>query len=140
MPTNINIRRANSAGAEETKDNMVTGMKILPLALIIGAVALAGCEKSKKSNRPYYDGIQFKVTAKPVDKKVTLAVFTVEVKEAGLSYDGARQAAQHAGVSYCLTKAGYGTSDISWDIDPMDPESQLRLTDGAAVFQGTCAS
>lgn len=112
---------------------------VLPIALLLGAVALSGCDKAK-SKRPYYDGVQFKIKTKVVDKKTTRADFTVEVYEAGLSLDGARQAAQHSGVTYCLVEAGYGTSVIDWDVDPNDPEAQLRLVDGVAVFRGTCDS
>ena len=110
---------------------------VLPVALLLGAVALAGCDKAK-NKRPTYAGVPFKITTKPVDKKVSRADFTVKVDEAALSLDGARQAAYHSGVTYCLNDGGYGTSRIIWDVDPQDPESQLRLVDGAAVFQGKC--
>ncbi len=118
---------------------MTFGKVVLPVVLLLGAVALAGCDKAK-SKRPYYDGVQFKIKTKAVDKKASRADFTVEVYDAALSLDGARQAAYHSGVTYCLIEAGYGTSLIDWDVDPQDPETQLRLVDGAAVFQGKCQS
>ena len=116
-----------------------SGKTILSVALVLSAVALTGCESAKKK-RPTYDGVPFKIKTKPVDKKVSLANFTVEILDAAQSLEGARLAAAHAGVTYCLSEAGYGTSDITWDVNPRDPEAQLRLVDGDAVFQGTCAS
>lgn len=119
--------------------SMKSAKIVLPIVLVLGAVALSGCDKSK-SKRPSYDGVEFKIKTKPVDKKVSRADFIVEIKDAAQSLDGVRLAAAHAGVRYCLTEAGYGTSDIIWDVDPRDPEAQLRLVDGNAVFQGTCES
>jgi len=116
-----------------------SGKIILSVALVLSTVALAGCDSAKKK-RPTYDGVPFKIKTKPVDKKVSRANFIVQVLDASQSLDGARLAAAHAGVSYCLSEAGYGTSDITWDVNPRDPEAQLRLVDGTAVFQGTCAS
>ena len=115
------------------------GKTVLLIAVVLGAVALSACDKAK-NKRPTYDGVPFSIKTKPVDKKVSRADFTVEIKDAALSLDGARLAAAHAGVRYCLSDAGYGTSDIIWDINPRDPEAQLRLVDGNAVFQGTCES
>lgn len=119
--------------------SMTNKKTILLFTVVLGAVALTGCDKAK-SKRPYYDGVQFSIKTKPVNKKASRADFIVEVKDAALSLDGARQAAYHSGVTYCLTEAGYGTSLIDWDVDPQDPEAQLRLVDGAAVFQGKCES
>lgn len=116
---------------------MTFGKLTLPFVMALSAAALTSCD-TFKSKRPFYDGVQFNIKTKPVDKKASRADFTVEVDDAGLSLEGARQAAYHAGVTYCLSKAGYGSSDIDWDVDPNDPESQLRLVDGAAVFQGKC--
>lgn len=106
-------------------------------ALVASAGLLVGCGKSL-SERTFYDGVPFKTKAKPVDKKVSLADFRVEVFKASQSYKGARLAAHHAGVTYCLSDAGYGTSEITWDVDPFDPEADLRLDGDTAVFHGTC--
>ena len=118
---------------------MKSGKIALPLVLVLGTVALTACENAR-NKRPAYDGVEFKIKTKPVDKKVSRADFVVEIKDAALSFDGARLAAAHAGVRYCLSEAGYGTSDIIWDVNPRDPEAQLRLVDGTAVFHGTCES
>ncbi|MEL0435987.1 hypothetical protein [Phycobacter sp. K97] len=109
------------------------------LALAAAGALLMGCGSSFK-DRTLYDGIAFKAKAKPVDKKVSRADFRVEVSKASQSYKGARLAAHHAGVTYCLTDAGYGTSEIVWDVDPYDPDAELRLDGDTAVFHGTCQS
>ena len=107
--------------------------------LVLVAVGLLGCG-SFSNDRTLYDGVPFKTKAKPVDKKVSRAHFRVEVSKAPQSYKGARLAAHHAGVTYCLSEAGYGTSEIIWDVDPYDPEAELRLEGDTAVFHGTCDS
>lgn len=105
--------------------------------LLLSVAVLAGCGSSF-SDRTLYDGVAFKAKAKPVDKKVTRADFRVEVSKASQSFKGARMAAHHAGVTYCLSEAGYGTSDIIWDVDPYDPDAELRLDGDTAIFYGTC--
>ncbi|WP_232281922.1 hypothetical protein [Roseobacter sp. SK209-2-6] len=117
--------------------NMASMVKILSVSMLCAGL-LAACGPSKE-DRLRFDGIPFKAKAKVVDKKVSRAHFRVEVYDAPLSLEGARLAAHHSGVSYCLTEAGYGTSKIDWDIDPFDPEAALALDGTTAVFHGTCA-
>ena len=114
-----------------------SGKVVLPAVIVLCAITLTACAKAK-SKRPLYDGVPFSIKTKPADKKASRADFTVEIKDAALSLDGVRQAAYHSGVTYCLAEAGYGTSNIIWDIDPNDPESKLRLVEGTAIFQGKC--
>jgi len=115
---------------------MVSRVKLLAAtALCLGVVT--ACDQSE-DDRIRYDGIPFKAKAKVIDKKVSLANFRVEVYDAQQSFEGARMAAHHAGVSYCLAEAGYGTSRIIWDVDPFDPEAQLVLDGTSAIFHGTC--
>ncbi|MGR3758790.1 hypothetical protein ACUXV3_01450 [Roseobacteraceae bacterium NS-SX3] len=102
----------------------------------LAAAALVSACGSSVSNRTLYDGVAFKVKAKPVDKKATLALFTVEVAKAARSLQGAREAAHHEGTSYCIRN--YGTSRIDWTPDPLDPAAPLRMSDGTAVFSGKC--
>lgn len=107
----------------------------LALALA-SALVLSSC--GNVSNRPTYDGVAFKARAKAVDRKETRAVFRVEVPDVSRSIMGARLAAHHAGVTYCLSDAGYGTSKIDWDINPLDPEATLKLDGDDAIFVGEC--
>ena len=117
---------------------MSISLKTISVLALSGAL-LGGCGSSFK-DRTLYDGVAFKTKAKAVDKKVSLAAFRVEVAKASQSYEGARLAAHHAGVTYCLTDAGYGTSQIVWDVEPYDPEAELRLDGDTAIFHGTCQS
>lgn len=102
----------------------------------VATLMLAGCESVTGSNRPLYGGVPFKVKAKAVDKKANLALFAVTIKDAMRSEAGAREAADHAGTTYCI--ANYGSSKITWTVDPADTEVPLTLQDGDATFQGTC--
>ncbi|KIC10090.1 hypothetical protein RA19_13150 [Leisingera sp. ANG-M1] len=111
-------------------------MKFFPIAGLVAVAALAACGSTATSNRPVYDGVPFKVKAKPIDKKTDPATFSIEIKNAGRSIKGAREAAAHGGTKYCVQN--YGSSKIAWVADPMDEEAQLTLTDGRAIFQGTC--
>ena len=108
-------------------------MRILGItALVLGAAAMAGCVN--KNNRITYDGKYFRAKASKVDKQRD--VFVVTVRDASQSLDGARQAAYHTGVSYCL--ASFGSSDIIWEQDPLDEESTLRIADDTLSVQGRC--
>lgn len=103
--------------------------------LIGAAVALtliAGCEAEEK--RIYHDGIYFRTKTDPIDKKRTLADFTVTVKDATQSLDAARKAGAYEGTKYCIDK--YGNSRIDWVVGP-DAE-QLTVSDGDVQFRGTC--
>ena len=99
------------------------------------AGALAGCA-DLVNNRPLYGGVPFKAKAKAVDKKADRAVFTVAVSDATRSLEGARLAAHHEGVRYCIEN--YGTSKIDWPIDLDNPEVPLPRDGDNALLRGTC--
>ncbi len=112
-------------------------MTIKSVALIAAAsLALAAC--SREDSRTRYDGVPFQVKYKAVNKKVSRKDFVVEVRDPQLSETGARAAAHHNGVTYCLTDAGYGTSDILWENDPLDEEVALVIEGNSAIFRGKC--
>lgn len=113
----------------------MTGIK--PIALIAAAgLALAACES--KDERLRYDGIPFQVKFKAANKKESRKGFIVEVKEPQQSEKGARAAAHHGGITYCLAEAGYGTSRIIWENDPLDEDVPLVIDGKSAVFRGAC--
>ncbi|CRL11537.1 hypothetical protein NIT7321_02405 [Phaeobacter italicus] len=99
------------------------------------AGALAGCA-DLVNNRPLYGGVPFKAKAKAVDKKADRAVFSVAVSDATRSLEGARLAAHHEGVRYCIEN--YGTSKIAWQADPLNADDAVPLAGGDAVYGGTC--
>ena len=107
-------------------------IRTLAVITAISAAALSGCGQNK--NRVTYEGQSFNAKLSKVDKQRD--VFVVSVKDPARSMDGARQAAHHAATSYCVET--YGTSDIIWDINPLDEEVQLRVTDNQLSFRGRC--
>lgn len=96
------------------------------------ATGLAGCSDSK--NRIAFDGQFFRAKIAKVDKQRD--VFVVTVKDPAKSLEGARLAARHEGISYCLEN--YGTSDVDWVVDPLDEEAQLTIVKDQLTFQGRC--
>lgn len=104
----------------------------------IGALALiavlAGCSGDK--DKILFDGYDFRSKTAPVDKKRSRADFTVTIKDATRSLDGAREAGRYQGTRYCI--ANYGNSDIDWAVGPDTDPAQLRIVDGDLSFQGTC--
>ncbi|MEW2911763.1 hypothetical protein [Leisingera sp. JC11] len=116
---------------------MKTYRMAVPAACLAALALVSACGSSTTNkNRELYDGVPFKAKAKPVDKKTNPAVFQIDIKGAERSIKGAREAAAHSGTKYCVT--AYGSSDIEWANDPRDEETPLTITDGRAVFQGTC--
>ncbi|MEM6303616.1 MAG: hypothetical protein AAF744_02790 [Pseudomonadota bacterium] len=107
-------------------------MTKLTLAAAAVLALLAGCGPDR--NGVAYDGQFFNVRSSKVDSQRD--VFTVTVRDAAKSIEGARLAAHHEGVSYCVEN--YGSSDITWRTDPLDEEAQLTLTDGDLTLQGKC--
>lgn len=106
-------------------------------ALLCTAFVVAGCGSvTSRDKRVSYDGVLFRTSAKAVNRKVTLAEFKVVVKNALRSPKGARQAALHEATGYCIEN--YGSSDILWSVDPLDPEQDLPLDGDDAVYVGTC--
>ena len=103
----------------------------LVATVAIGAT-LAGCTDSK--NRIAFDGQYFRAKIAKVDKQRD--VFVVSVKDPARTLEGARQAAYHEAVSYCLKN--YGSSQIIWQQDPLDEEAQLQIVDNVLSFQGRC--
>lgn len=113
----------------------MTVLKSIALVAAAG-FSLAGCTPADERVR--YDGIPFQVKFKAANKKVSRKDFIVEVKDPLQSEKGARAAGHHGGVSYCLAEAGYGTSKIIWENDPLDEEVPLVIDGKSAVFRGAC--
>ena len=113
----------------------MTAVKSIALLAAAG-LALAAC--SSNDDRVRYDGIPFQVKYKAANKKVSRRDFIVTVKEPQRSEKGARAAAHHGGVTYCLSEAGYGTSKIIWQNDPLDEAVPLVIDGRSAVFRGKC--
>lgn len=98
-------------------------------------LALGACN-ANKDKRILFDGIHFRTKAKPVDRKVSVADFRVEVKNATQSLDGARGAGEYGGIRYCISN--FGSSRIDWAIGPDTDPAALTLEGDTLVFRGTC--
>ena len=118
-------------GVGATYPGLARGAAAAALCLL----ALAGCN-ADKDNQTLFDGQQFRTKAKPADRKVTLAAFTVDVKNVSKSLKGARAAGEYAGIRYCVVN--YGSSRIDWEVGPeTDPET-LVIEKDSLTFRGTC--
>lgn len=95
---------------------------------------LAGC--TSQEDRIAFDGKYFKTKISKVDGQRD--VFTLLVKNASQSIDGAREAARYDATVYCVNN--YGSSDIVWVIGPDTPADNLRLVDDSLTFSGSCPS
>ncbi len=102
--------------------------------LLIGALALTACTQQRESRKVAFDGIAFRMKAKAVDKRVSRADFTVEIRDAVQSLDGAREAGRWQGTRYCIEN--YGTSVIDWVVGPDSDASQLTLVNGDLTLRG----
>lgn len=96
-------------------------------------MALTGCEQN--SNRIAFDGAFFKAKARQIED-ADLSMFTVEVARVSQTLEGARQAAAHEGLRYCIDN--FGTSRIRWVVGPETPVETLRVVDDTLTFQGEC--
>ncbi|KUP93833.1 hypothetical protein [Tritonibacter horizontis] len=111
----------------------------LPVTLIAAlGLGLVSCGKLNEDKYPRFDGVPFRVSAKAINKRETLADFRVEVADATRSQSGAYAAADHAAKSYCIEN--YGTSKFDWTNITVGPDGSygLHLDNGAGVFTGTC--
>ncbi|MBW4960556.1 hypothetical protein [Sulfitobacter sp. CW3] len=108
-------------------------MRFFVIACTIAAV-LAGC--SSREDRVAFDGIYFKTKISKVEGQRD--VFTLLVKNASQSIDGAREAARYEATVYCVNN--YGSSDIVWVVGPDTSADNLRLVDDSLTFSGSCPS
>ena len=106
-------------------------MKHLALtALLFGG--LAAC--TDPQNRIAFDGQFFRTNVAKVDK--SRDTFVLSVRNPGKSIQGARLAAHHEGIRYCV--GNFGTSKIEWDVNPLDEAVPPQLEDGKLVYRGKC--
>ncbi|WP_146344767.1 hypothetical protein [Falsiphaeobacter marinintestinus] len=110
------------------------------LPLLLAAIALAGmsaCNSSMSNiDRVAFDGIEFKTKAAATDKKVSRENFTVTVKRALQSLEGAKEAGRYEGIKYCI--ATFGSSKIVWTSGPDVENNQLVLDGDTLILQGIC--
>ncbi|WP_028091899.1 hypothetical protein [Pseudodonghicola xiamenensis] len=106
----------------------------LVLLGLLGVLAVSAC--TAKEKRVAFDGIYFRTKAKAVDRRVTVADFRVEVKDAQRSLDAARQAGAYAGTRYCIEN--YGSSQIVWSNGPKAEAAKLVFDRDTLILNGVC--
>ncbi len=114
----------------------VKTMKLSTFAGLAGLVLLSACAAASSEERVLFDGQYFRAKAKSVDKRKTPTEFTVVVKNASASIDGAREAGRFEGTKFCIQN--FGSSRIVWKVGPDTEPQNLRISDDKLTFAGTC--
>ncbi|WP_407492659.1 hypothetical protein [Pseudooceanicola sp. MF1-13] len=113
---------------------MIRGALVISL---VALTALGACGKrggNAFGNRIAFDGAYFRVK---VDRDRDMPqAFTVTVRDAGKTLDGAREAARHKANEYCIRQ--YGNSDLTWDVSPDVDAAALPLVNGDLILSGEC--
>lgn len=105
-------------------------MRSMSFALF-AMLTLAGCGE----NRPLFDGATFR--AKLDADRADARSFSVEVRDAGKTLAGAREAGRFEAVRHCIET--FGNSRIDWVQGPDAEDSALRIEDGDLILTGRCA-
>jgi len=104
-------------------------MRSMSVVLVAG-LALAACGE----NRPVFDGATFR-TKLDADK-TDARNFLVEVRDAGKTLEGAREAGRHEAVRHCIET--FGNSRITWAQGPDDADGSLQIENGNLILSGRC--
>jgi len=116
----------------------MTRLMILGLSALMLAGA-AGCDRAKSAfSRGGYveDGVRFKPRVQ--GSKEDRAEFSVSVRSAERSPEGAREAARVEATRYCIKQ--YGNSDITWDGQSPEDEEIVIAEDGNIYMSGRCST
>jgi hypothetical protein len=102
--------------------------------ILIGATALA-LAACGSEGRQTFEGIAFRASldADKEDKRN----FVVEVRDAGQSLTGAREAGRYEAVRHCVET--FGNSRMTWELGPDAEDADLRIEDGNLILKGRCA-
>ena len=105
---------------------------VLSLALVSGC----GTFKDHRKKTEYaFDGVEFKTKAAAIEKDKR-EHFTIEVRRATQSIEGAKEAGRYGGTRYCIEQ--YGTSVIEWISGPDQENQALRMDDDDLILEGIC--
>lgn len=103
-------------------------MKNLTALFLI--TALGACGLFKSDDRVLFDGLYFPTKASSA--RSDRQVFTVTVRNAARSLEGAQQAGEYQGIKHCIEF--FGTSDIDWAV----PVSEVQLSGDSLSMSGQC--
>ncbi|MCM2560864.1 hypothetical protein M8756_02630 [Lutimaribacter sp. EGI FJ00015] len=96
------------------------------------ALFVAGCGDETTQT---FDGMTFRASL-DADREAPHD-FVVEVRDAGKSLAGAREAGRYEAVRYCIET--FGNSRMTWLQGPDADDADLRIENGNLIMQGQCA-
>lgn len=117
-----------------TRPRALTRIGVATLVCALGLTA--ACNVEPRASRVLFGGHYFPTKAAALDKKTSLADFSVRINDVSQSVDDAREAGRFAGTRYCINN--FGSSKIDWKVGPDSDASQLRVSDDKLTFNGTC--
>ena len=107
----------------------------ITIGLCAALLATTGCARTSGDDGLRFDGERFRINTSKVSRDDRQS-FNVTVAPVSRSIQGARQAALHGGVQYCIEN--YGTSNIKWVVAP-DAEVISGQIDGEKLrLRGEC--
>ena len=135
MMTQSSVTYGRANASLRTGVAKVAKTKLTIMAGIAGLLLVSACGTAS-SDRILFDGKAFRAKAKPVDKRASPTEFTVVVRGASASLDGAREAGRYEGTKFCIS--AFGTSKIEWKVGPDTEPQNLRIADDQLTFAGAC--
>ncbi len=105
---------------------------LLPIFLI--ALSVSACSKDAVAKRVLFDGQAFK---SKVAHERGSNDFTILVKDAAKSLEGARQAGIWEANKFCIKN--FGQSDKEWINGPFVEDGALVIVDGTLQLTGRCS-
>lgn len=103
------------------------------ITLLTLCAALAACGNVRK-DKLSFDGQYFRSKASKIDGD--RRNFTVQVRPATLSVEGAQEAGRFEATKYCIEN--YGNSRVDWLVGPDDDPSSYVIEGDSLTLQGTC--
>lgn len=106
------------------------------MAFVLGlcGLSLTACG-TLSEDRQAFDGVAFRASL--AAEKEDNRNFTVEVRDAGQSLAGAREAGRYEAVQHCIEN--FGNSRMSWSQGPDVEDAELQIVDGDLILKGQCA-
>lgn len=118
--------------------HIMTGRGALGVCVVVSLALVSGCGtfKDHRNKTEFaFDGIEFKSKVEAIEKEKR-EHFSVEVRRATQSINGAKEAGRYAATRYCIEQ--YGTSRIEWISGPDQENQTLKMDDDDLIMEGIC--
>ena len=103
-------------------------------AVMVLASCGSGIRGTLWGDRTTFDGHRFRASLKA--DRADPAPFRVEVRQAGKSLEGAREAGRYEATKHCIHY--YGNSAALWQVGPDSPDAELVFEGDTLVLTGRC--